>query len=140
MGTLFAERTLPQRLDKASTYDRVRLSPPFSQIRELSRLTETGTFATVFSQPRECALGSGVVVARVQQTNQEEGRSMIDVTGVKVFSATKAKERELLGELITDWIRSHPEHEIVDKIVTQSSDSEFHCLTITLFYKHNGKH
>ena len=73
------------------------------------------------------------------QSNQDERRSMIDVTGVKVFSATKAKERELLGELITDWIRSHPEHEIVDKIVTQSSDSEFHCLTITLFYKHNAK-
>src|SRR5262249_61241316 len=80
-----------------------------------------------------------VDVARVQQIIQDEGRSMIDVTGVKVFSATKAKERELLGELITDWIRSHPEHEIVDKIVTQSSDSEFHCLTITLFYKHNAK-
>ena len=86
------------------------------------------------------AAGSQSVVARVsQQINQDEGRSMIDVTGVKVFSATKAKERELLGELITDWIRSHPEHEIVDKIVTQSSDSEFHCLTITLFYKHNAK-
>jgi hypothetical protein len=80
-----------------------------------------------------------VVVARVQSAQQEEGRTMIDVTGVKVFSATKAKERELLGELITDWIRTHPEHEIVDKIVTQSSDSEFHCLTITLFYKHNAK-
>jgi hypothetical protein len=79
-------------------------------------------------------------MARAQQvvSQQEEGR-MIDVTGVKVFSATKAKERELLGELITDWIRGHPEHEIVDKIVTQSSDSEFHCLTITLFYKHGPK-
>jgi hypothetical protein len=77
-------------------------------------------------------------VARVQTSQQDEGR-MLDVTGVKVFSATKAKERELLGELITDWIRSHPEHEIVDKIVTQSSDSEFHCLTITLFYKHGQK-
>jgi GMP synthase PP-ATPase subunit len=77
-------------------------------------------------------------VARLQQASQDEGKDrMIDVTGVKVFSATKAKERELLGELITDWIRSHPDHEIVDKIVTQSSDSEFHCLTITLFYKHN---
>lgn len=73
------------------------------------------------------------------QTFQEDGRNTIDVTGVKVFSATKAKERELLGELITDWIRTHPEHEIVDKIVTQSSDSEFHCLTITLFYKHSAK-
>jgi hypothetical protein len=75
-------------------------------------------------------------VARLSSASVDEGR-MIDVTGVKVFSATKAKERELLGELITDWIRSHPDHEIVDKIVTQSSDSEFHCLTITLFYKHN---
>jgi hypothetical protein len=63
-------------------------------------------------------------------------RGVLDVTGVKVFSATKAKERELLGELITDWIRSNQNCEIVDKIVTQSSDSEFHCLTITLFYKH----
>lgn len=73
------------------------------------------------------------------QSYQEDSRGSIDVTGVKVFSATKAKERELLGELITEWIRTHPEHEIVDKIVTQSSDSEFHCLTITLFYKHNAK-
>ena len=73
-------------------------------------------------------------VARLTSASVDEGRT-IDVTGVKVFSATKAKERELLGELITDWIRSHPDHEIVDKIVTQSSDSEFHCLTITLFYR-----
>jgi hypothetical protein len=57
-----------------------------------------------------------------------------------VFSATKAKERELLGELITDWIRSNQNCVIVDKIVTQSSDSEFHCLTITLFYKHKSDH
>jgi hypothetical protein len=75
--------------------------------------------------------------AAATATAANEDNRMIDVTGVKVFSATKAKERELLGELITDWIRSHPDHEIVDKIVTQSSDSEFHCLTITLFYKHN---
>ena len=54
--------------------------------------------------------------------------------GLKVFSATKAKEREELGEKVTDWIRRHPSCEIVDKIVTQSSDQEFHCLTVTLFY------
>ena len=70
-------------------------------------------------------------------TTQDDGK-VLDVTGVKVFSATKAKERELLGENITEWIRNHPENEIVDKIVTQSSDSEFHCLTITLFYKHKA--
>jgi hypothetical protein len=54
--------------------------------------------------------------------------------GVKVFSATLAKKRETLGERVTDWIRRHPEAKIVDKIVTQSSDAEFHCLSITLFY------
>lgn len=56
-------------------------------------------------------------------------------SGAKVFSATKAKEREELGETITRWIREHPKCKIVDKIVTQSSDREFHCLTITLFYQ-----
>lgn len=57
------------------------------------------------------------------------------VSGVKVFSATKARERARLGEDITLWMRENQGAEIVDKIVTQSSDSEFHCLTITLFYR-----
>jgi hypothetical protein len=55
--------------------------------------------------------------------------------GVKVFSATKAREREMLGERITEWIESMGEIEIIDTTVTQSSDREFHCLTITLFYR-----
>lgn len=55
--------------------------------------------------------------------------------GVKVFSATKAKDREILGEQITQWLRRQRNIELVDKIVTQSSDSEFHCITITLFYR-----
>ena len=60
--------------------------------------------------------------------------------GVKVFSATKAKEREQLGDVITRWLQQHPDLEPVDKIVTQSSDKEFHCLTITIFYrKKNNK-
>ncbi len=54
--------------------------------------------------------------------------------GVKVFSATKAREREDLGENITRWLRANQGLRIVDKVVTQSSDREFHCLTITLFY------
>ncbi len=54
--------------------------------------------------------------------------------GVKVFSATKAKDREELGEHITRWIRANPDVRVTDKIVTQSSDSEFHCITITLFF------
>ncbi len=56
-------------------------------------------------------------------------------TAVKVFSATRHQDRDKLGELVTDWIRSQPNIVLVDKIVTQSSDSEFHCVTITLFYR-----
>jgi hypothetical protein len=56
-------------------------------------------------------------------------------TGVKVFSATKAKEREELGETITRWLRSNTDLEIVDREVKQSSDDEFHCLTIVLFFR-----
>ena len=54
--------------------------------------------------------------------------------GVKVFSATMAQERDQLGEKITQWLTAHPGVEIVDKIVTQSSDEAFHCLAITLFF------
>jgi hypothetical protein len=55
--------------------------------------------------------------------------------GVKVFSCTKAREREAMGETITAWIHANPKFELVDKIVTQSSDAEFHCLAITVFYR-----
>ena len=55
--------------------------------------------------------------------------------GVKVFSATKMRDREELGEGITAWLRGHPHVEVVDKVVTLSSDAEYHCLTITIFYR-----
>ena len=61
--------------------------------------------------------------------------AQVEFDGVKVFSATKAREREDLGETITRWMESNPDAEIVDKTVTQSSDNEFHCLSITLFFK-----
>lgn len=56
-------------------------------------------------------------------------------TGIKVFSTTLARDRENMGDIITRWIRDNPQVEIVDRTVTQSSDKEFHCLTITLFYR-----
>lgn len=56
-------------------------------------------------------------------------------TGVKVFSATKAKERDDLGEQVTRWLRANADLEIVDRVVMQSSDNEFHCLSVVLFYK-----
>ena len=61
------------------------------------------------------------------------------LTGVKVFTATRAKEREELGDVVTEWIRAHPDFKVIDKKVTQSSDREFHCLTITVIYKYEDK-
>ena len=61
------------------------------------------------------------------------------IKGCKVFSATKPRERDELGERVTAWIRRHPDYRMVDKIVTQSSDSQFHCITITVFYEERTK-
>jgi hypothetical protein len=56
-------------------------------------------------------------------------------TGVKVFSATKGRERDELSENVTRWLKSNADLEIVEKVVRQSSDEEFHCLAIVFFYK-----
>ena len=55
--------------------------------------------------------------------------------GVKVFSTTLARDRESMGDAITRWLAERPGIEIVDKTVSLSSDREFHCLTIVLFYR-----
>ncbi len=55
--------------------------------------------------------------------------------GVKTFCATMAREREQLGEKVTEWLQQNPLAEIVDAVVTQSSDEAFHCLAITLFFR-----
>jgi len=51
---------------------------------------------------------------------------------IKVFSATKAKDRSLLGERVTEWMAENPELEISRTIVMQSSDRLFHCISIVL--------
>lgn len=61
--------------------------------------------------------------------------AVVQFTGIKVFSTTLARDREVMGENITKWIRENPTADIVDKVVTQSSDKEFHCLTVTLFFR-----
>ncbi len=56
-------------------------------------------------------------------------------TGVKIFSTTLARDRDAMGDQITRWLQENRQLEVVDKVVTQSSDKEFHCLSITLFYR-----
>lgn len=54
--------------------------------------------------------------------------------GVKVFSATTAQDRAVLGDRLTAWIKANPARRIVDTVTRQSSDEAFHCLSITVFY------
>lgn len=67
------------------------------------------------------------------------GNTTAGFTHVKVFSETMAKQRASMGEGVSLWLatmrRESKGFEIVDTIVTQSSDSEFHCLSITIFYR-----
>jgi hypothetical protein len=54
---------------------------------------------------------------------------------VKVFSATKVRERNELGERVTAWLQEHPGVTNVEAVVRLSSDKSFHCLSIVLFAK-----
>jgi hypothetical protein len=58
-------------------------------------------------------------------------------SAVKVFSATKARDRLALGERITEWIQDQHPH-IKETAVLQSSDNEFHCLSVVVFYEAEG--
>jgi hypothetical protein len=60
-------------------------------------------------------------------------------TGLKIFSTTLARDREALSERITKWIHDNPQLEIVDQLVRQSSDKEFHCLSILLFFRESAR-
>lgn len=55
--------------------------------------------------------------------------------GVKVFSATMLADRAVLGEKVTAWIAEHPELEVAEIVQTQSSDAQFHCVALTVFYR-----
>jgi hypothetical protein len=54
---------------------------------------------------------------------------------VKVFSATKAADRETLGSKASAWLADHPDLTIARALVMQSSDASFHCLTLVFFMK-----
>ena len=66
---------------------------------------------------------------------------MDQFSGVKIFSATMQRDRDALGDVVTRWLderrayaRKHnTSFEVVDHVVSQSSDQAFHCLSIVLF-------
>ncbi len=71
-----------------------------------------------------------------------EGRVVLregGFNGVKVFTATMFADRGVLGEKVTSWIAEHPENQLTEIIVTQSSDASFHCIAISVFYRQTRK-
>jgi hypothetical protein len=52
---------------------------------------------------------------------------------VQVFSATKNRDRDVLGERVSAWMAAHPQLRVVKTVVRLSSDRYFHCLTFVLF-------
>ncbi len=54
--------------------------------------------------------------------------------GVKIFSATMFADRDRLGDKVTGWLEANPKCSVTEFVVTQSSDSAFHCIAITVFY------
>lgn len=77
--------------------------------------------------------------AEMARTSVEAGQPRPDTSkqfnGVQVFSATMVADRARLGEKVTEWITSHPEFSIVEIVQTQSSDEQFHCIALTVFYR-----
>ena len=58
--------------------------------------------------------------------------------GMKVFSATLARNREELGNKVTQWMEDNPSYTISNLRVAQSSDREFHCISLVVFYDEAG--
>jgi hypothetical protein len=54
------------------------------------------------------------------------------MTLVKVFSATTAHARTILGDRATVWLANNPSVRVLQAVVTASSDRAFHCLSIVL--------
>jgi hypothetical protein len=67
-------------------------------------------------------------------TGQVTFRDDLRFNGIKIFSATMVADREQLGEKVTTWLKAHPALIVTEMVVTQSSDSSFHCIAITVFY------
>jgi hypothetical protein len=50
----------------------------------------------------------------------------------KVFTATRAQDREWLGDRVSAWMQANPHLEVRKTVVCLSSDARFHCLSLVL--------
>jgi hypothetical protein len=61
------------------------------------------------------------------------------ISVVKVFSVTKARDRDQIGERVGAWLRTNPHLEVRKAVVSLSSDSAFHCLSLVLICFEPGR-
>jgi hypothetical protein len=54
------------------------------------------------------------------------------ISVIKVFSATMLRDREGLGDRVSGWLAENPQLEVRETVVSLSSDSKFHCLSLVL--------
>ena len=67
-------------------------------------------------------------------TTNPAGRGQSPIRGVKTFCANRYDARAQLGDRVTRWLAEHPDRDLVDVDVVQSSDDTFHCVTIVVWY------
>jgi len=85
-----------------------------------------------------------IAVSTVYNSSDEAGASGTgvttvnagNITRVKVFSTTKMRDREVLGEAVTAWLAGNSDLRVLKTVVTLSSDSAFHCMSIVMFCTH----
>lgn len=89
---------------------------------------------TLSSDPRTCLCGH---LTRLHEGGVGACRAgaVMGYSIVKTFVATRPETRAALGETITAWLAEHPQLEVVEKVVLQSSDAVVHCLSVTLFLR-----
>lgn len=92
--------------------------------------------------PAELAANRGFPAYSGEMQGAAEGRVVLrpgKFDGVKVFTATMFADRGVLGEKVTSWIAEHPQNQVTEIIVTQSSDASFHCIAISVFYRQTDR-
>ena len=114
--------------------DAGRRKPAASVLTALDR-----TFAAVSLVSSSTRLVAGRVVPAVGAWKIDPDHAYIGFSVRRLGVATvHARFGLVSGHIDVAEDPSDSAVEVVDKVITQSSDKEFHCLTITLFYRHKG--
>lgn len=59
-------------------------------------------------------------------------------SGVAIFTATTRYARDEIGGRINRWLAVNPALRVINADVVQSSDAEFHCVSIAIWYSRLG--